>query len=747
MPGLRKWLPVILTSLCVGLESNATETPLELTQNGTSSYRIIIADDAIPSENTAARELSEYLQRISGATLPVKMESEAVITGKNILIGHSAQVKQMLPDIDFAKLKPDEIIIHTIGDTLILSGGRPRGTLYAVYTFLEKELGCRWWTSTDSSIPVIPSINIEPRQVRYAPQFMSREAHYTDPNQNPGFAAKLKLNGHFYKIPDELGGHYQILGWCHTFYQLLPPKKYFTAHPEWYSEIKGKRTFENAQLCLTNPEMKNELVKQALDWIAQKPHAGYISISQNDWDGRCTCAKCKELETLEGSPSGPLLRFVNSVATEITKTYPHMLIETLAYQYTRSPPKITKPGANVIIRLCSIECDFLRPLTSNLNRDFQKDLENWRRISPQLYIWDYTANFSQCLLPHPNLQVFGPNLHNFAANNVTAVFEQGDAYTTIGDFVRMKTWVLAHLLWNPQADADELNDEFLNGYYGAAAPYLKQYLELIKRDAETSNSKLSCYHLHDNWLKTQTMQKCLSLFAQALKAVAGDQTLQDRVSREQIPLLTAILDQGNYAIRRLEQNPDTLIRQLETIGNKWKNIHYAESSKCRYKDYLQELRRTMSPAKIPKVGLSGAAPNWIDFQENYFTLYNVSKVKDDEASNTMAAMIPKGNTDWAVQCELPGDQILQNKRWHCYAVIRASVDSGPIATFGLYDNRKHIPLAGKKIILPPAHKGYYTVDLGVMPLHGGMYFWVAKEPDIGALYVDRFYIVEEVTAR
>ena len=93
----------------------------------------------------------------------------------------------------------------------------------------------------------------------------------------------------------------------HTFFPLLPPEKYFDEHPEWYSEIDGKRKHEHAQLCLTNDEMRKELTRNALAVLRNDPGAGVISISQNDWHGRCQCAKCRAVEEEEGAPSGLLL--------------------------------------------------------------------------------------------------------------------------------------------------------------------------------------------------------------------------------------------------------------------------------------------------------------------------------------------------------------------------------------------------------------------------------------------------------
>ena len=74
-------------------------------------------------------------------------------------------------------------------------------------------------------------------------------------------------------------------------------------------------------------------------------------MSQNDNTSYCQCDACKKVIAEEGSPSGPIIRFVNEVA----KRFPDKIISTLAYQYSRQAPKITKPADNVQIMLCTIE--------------------------------------------------------------------------------------------------------------------------------------------------------------------------------------------------------------------------------------------------------------------------------------------------------------------------------------------------------------------------------------------------------
>jgi len=141
----------------------------------------------------------------------------------------------------------------------------------------------------------------------------------------------------------------------HSFNQMIPPEKYFSSHPEWFSLIDGARRSERSQLCLTNKEMLQESIKNVLEWIQQHPEARIISVSQNDWTGWCECDNCRRVEEEEGGVhSGPLLRFVNAVADEIGKKYPDKLIDTLAYWYTEDPPAKVRPRPNVRIRLCPI---------------------------------------------------------------------------------------------------------------------------------------------------------------------------------------------------------------------------------------------------------------------------------------------------------------------------------------------------------------------------------------------------------
>jgi len=186
-------------------------------------------------------------------------------------------------------------------------------------------------------------------------------------------------------------------------------------------------------------------------------------------------------------------------AEEIEKEFPLVFVETFAYQYTRKAPSKVRPRANVLIRLCSIECSFLQPLEgSQENAPFAGDLAAWGRIaSGNLFGWDYVTSFSSYMLSHPNLRVLGPNIRTFVKNGATGLFVQGDALCSAGDFVRLRHWVLSHLLWNPDLDEGRLIDTFLCGYYGEkTGAALKRYLDFVHDRAEHSGVYLGSLASH-----------------------------------------------------------------------------------------------------------------------------------------------------------------------------------------------------------------------------------------------------------
>ena len=160
-----------------GLSAATTpRQPLTLVKGGESTYSICISQAASPSEKHAAEELQRFLQEISGARLPVVTDADKP-GGSLVLVGNSTLVEPFVSKIE--KLGPEGFVLRTAGDRVLIVGGRERGTLYGVYTFLEK-LGCRWFTRDVSVIPKKSTLFVEPLDEIEKPAFEYREPYFTE---------------------------------------------------------------------------------------------------------------------------------------------------------------------------------------------------------------------------------------------------------------------------------------------------------------------------------------------------------------------------------------------------------------------------------------------------------------------------------------------------------------------------------------------------------------------------------------
>ncbi|MFW6170464.1 MAG: DUF4838 domain-containing protein [Planctomycetota bacterium] len=756
--GVALCICLLLCLNCCG-QGLAADT-LSLADHGETEYVITVPDNAASPVRTAASELQSFLKEVTGANFPITSETDTPAGEPRIVLGSSA--RGLLPDRKLEQLGHDGIIMKVVGNKLVLAGRPPRGTLYAVYTFLEDIVGCRWWTSTESHIPERPSLQVSRElDVRHVPPLRSRAAFYADTFDGVT-AARFKLNGHHHRVPPEYGGHYQFVGFVHTFFAFLPPSKYFDRHPEWYSEIDGKRTAERAQLCLTNKEMLEEMIQVALERLRAHPKAGLISISQNDWHGRCQCGACRAVEAEEGSPAGPLIRFVNAVAREVEKEFPDVLVETLAYQYTRKPPAHVKPRENVIVRLCSIECSFIQPLgRGKQNEQFRRDIEGWSEIASQLFVWDYVTNFSNYIVPHPNMRVLAPNIRFFTKNRGIGLFEQGDSQSRIGDFIRLRAWLLAHLMWDPSQDEEALINEFLKGYYGPAAGDLREYLRIIHDAGERSGVHLRCFMPDtSSYLPLDTLNAATKAMQRAEAAVADDAVLARRIERDRLPLDHVWL-RRYYALRRTAriedkeflgpEDPEKAGQRFIRLARKYNVGNYRERHS--FDEYEPRLQARLRPLGPPPAECRDLPENdWVDFQDNQLHLGRPGEwtklTEDPTASDGMAVRMPGSHREWALQRRLSG-VFSTPSRWRCVVVARAeaTAEKGPAMTMGIYDTKERKSVAHKTIsVKESSGTRYQTFDLGSHELDSNMYVWVAppKRPgEVEAVFVDRIYLVRD----
>ena len=470
---LKLALLILLAWLSVG-----TATAGKLFGGGKSRYAIVVAKDASQSELTAAEELQEYIYRISGAKLALVSEDKAADYKRYIFVGYSPKFGEKL-GVERPEDGDEGFTYRSVGDDLWIYGGKQRGTMYGVYSFLENELGVRWYTKSCTKVPELKSWSFGKLNHSETPAVGIRQMDYFDA-QDAAFLAHNKVNSIWNSQVNKYGNLVGYWG-CHTFDALVASNKYFATHPEYFSLRDGERK-PHTQLCLTNPDVLKLCTEGMLQTIKNNPNYWVYSLSQNDNQNYCQCEKCTEIANRYGGQSGLLLWFVNQVADVVKEHHPDKHISTFAYQYTRGVPTGITPRDNVVIRLCSIECCFGHPLSEcDHNKPFMEDIRKWKDVAGKLFIWDYVTNFRQYLAPFPNFDVLAPNIKTYIDHNVIGIFEEGQYQSTGGSFADLRAWVLNKLLWNPEQDVKALVEDFITGYYGAAAPYVKEYFDLCHK--------------------------------------------------------------------------------------------------------------------------------------------------------------------------------------------------------------------------------------------------------------------------
>ena len=427
------------------------------------------------------------------------------VSGSPCLDYAQSEFGKYLPQADFrlelktdAALGTDAFRVREEDGALVITGGNERGCLYGLYSFLEKEGGAGFYSSWCERPPragtkLRKGLDYAEKPAIPLRECLYKEAFSANDKISGVFRAKLRLNACTDRrlVPRDVeryggfdGRFAPELGNCHTFCHILPPKVYFKDHPEFYSEYKGQRV-ANRQLCLTNPEVLRRATDFVLRKIEENPSCRFFGVSQNDSGqkecGACECAACKAIDDDEGSHAGTVIRFVNAIAEEVEKKYPDKIIETLAYTYTRRPPKKVRPRKNVMVCFCTIECDFSKSIPESRyepNRLLCEDIRAWGAMTDKLYVWDYTTDYGDFLHQFPNVNALQGNIKFFLQNGCVSLFEQGPYQGTYADFSSLKLWLLSKWMWNPDLDRETLLKEFFEGFYGPAAAEMRAYLDL-----------------------------------------------------------------------------------------------------------------------------------------------------------------------------------------------------------------------------------------------------------------------------
>ena len=518
---------------------------VSLAAGGASGWTVVIPAKTSPSVQFGAEELVSYIRQMTGAQLPIRGDITPT-RGNEIVVGFGARAAAAGMTEADAGLGTDGIWIRIVEGFVYLLGSDERGALNAVYTFLEEYCGCSWFTDRIVHVPSRDNLEIPIAEKKHVPPFMYRadawyealQREFATPNRCYSFFSDP--NPECFRREPRYGGIADwAIGMVHTFNKLIPPE-IGEQHPEYFSLVNGARRKqgEPGQLCLTNPDVLKLAVERVRQEFRANPSAKIASISQNDlypgdW---CECPDCAALAEREGSQSGPIIHFVNAVADAIKDEFPDRHIETLAYLYSVKPPKYVKPRDNVAISYCmpwshgvaftdedadkdpggladsaspadpggvqesdcaACNAENAEPVNVGIcvsSREFSKalvhacrELKEWAKISKNIFVWAYLTNYTNYLYYTPNLNTFQQDLRFLSANNVKSVLALGSYNSPNTHNAWLHGYVVAKLLWDPDADVEYHVSKFLDGVYGVAGAAIKQYMDVLESARRAAN--------------------------------------------------------------------------------------------------------------------------------------------------------------------------------------------------------------------------------------------------------------------
>ena len=428
--------------------------------DGKPLCRLVLPAKPEPEEREAAKLIQRTFADMGGGQAPMVNEPAPAADRVDIYVGATAfaQSMSLLPD----DLDLDGFVIcpHD-AQRLVLLGGRSVSTFYAATELLERYAGALWVWPGERGTVAAKTARLEAtvRQQVCEPAFRARK-----------FSGIRKAKMAYYRI--HLTGRETRSNFHHNVFAVLK-KALFETHPEYFSVADGERRkpashSSNWQACTTEPEGIRLFARAARRQFDTAPWITAFSVSQNDGYGFCECPRCRALDIpgLEGI-SDRYFTFMNAVADAVRDDHPDKFISCLAYgrKGTSEVPVRVKLRPNTLIYA----------VVPTL-RDHHEVIVEWSRAAPNLgaYFWIHGK-------PVPKFypRRWAEYLRFMREHSVREIY--AEVYQDNPDKLASwaldgpRVWITAKLIWNPDADVDELMDRFCSRFYGPAAEPMRRY--------------------------------------------------------------------------------------------------------------------------------------------------------------------------------------------------------------------------------------------------------------------------------
>ena len=474
-----------------------------IVKNGRPTATIVTSESPTKNTRKAANELQKYIEKISGAKLPIAGDT-APLSGCFVLVGPSKLTDRVpnlkIPSGRKKNLREEGFVIRTHGNNLVLAGNDVEpylGTRYAVIEFLHR-LGVRWFMPGQMGeiIPKMSTVTVSPVNITQRPDFPVRDFWEHSRGNMASECAEWKIHNKMNPHSVEVFGvpsDGSVAG--------LLPKEQFEEHPEWFALNKdGTRSKDHP--CMTSEGM----IKHFADSIkanARKDRT-VTAFAPVDGNPRCWCKNCARIgNNFDGfgannrdpepeySISNEWFYFVNRILSEVNKEFPDHIIATNGYANRDIPPEMPpdikfNPSQNLTIMFANIAACTIHayddPKCWQMQRQGQM-IRQWCKLSDKVWIY----NYNYTMLVHKG--TITPMVHRIRRNipllkqwGVIGFFDQDEAdFALSGIPTRL---VRARLQWDVDTNVDAVLDDFFDKWFGRAASPMKAYYDALENAFE-----------------------------------------------------------------------------------------------------------------------------------------------------------------------------------------------------------------------------------------------------------------------
>lgn len=476
---------LVLFPAFLGIVTVAWADDISVVREHATDAVIVVSAEASAQVRGAAETLQTYIEKSTGARLPVQSASDGKVA---LHVGETDYVRNL--PLARGDLDEDGFILKgEDARNFVIIGGSDWGTEFGVYDFLERYLGVRWLMPTNlgTEIPTRDSLALPRTEVREEPAYLSRQLSPLEIERKE--PPKPYAPWRQYQPQDTWGRFNRArarVDFHHNLKKLFTPSRFAATHPEFFPMVNGQRLIPKDdedfrwQPNFSAPGLVDAAAGEIDAYFQVHPDASSFSLGVNDLRFFDESAESKARRSGRKNYLGyedvsdDYFLWANAVAAKVREKYPDKLFGTLAYSSLAEPPEKAGVGAGIIPFLTF---ERLRWADPELRAQDQTLTQRWAKKAPQLGWYDYVYGRNY-LVPRVWPHLMDDYLRWGLDHHVRYYF--GELYPNWGE--GPKPWILTKLLWNPDRSVDELlTDWYVSAVGEKAAPKLAAYFDLWEK--------------------------------------------------------------------------------------------------------------------------------------------------------------------------------------------------------------------------------------------------------------------------